>query len=169
MARRTAAPVEPRRALAQPALSPDGSEVAFVSGDDIWAAPARGGVARLLVSHEATESRPLYSPDGARLAFVSDRAGSDDLYVLELGVGNGNQAKVWLDEFVRLDREHGFLTHGRVVSTHDDSAASLSRTFNFEPSGDALAAPHAAPHGEDGHTGPESDRAQRQLQAFVFH
>ena len=31
----------------------------------------------------------------------------EDLYVLELGVGNGNQAKVWLDEFRRLDREHG--------------------------------------------------------------
>ena len=31
----------------------------------------------------------------------------EDLHVLELGVGNGNQAKVWLDEFLRLDREHG--------------------------------------------------------------
>ena len=30
----------------------------------------------------------------------------EDLYVLELGPGNGNQAKVWLDEFVKLDREH---------------------------------------------------------------
>ena len=29
----------------------------------------------------------------------------EDLHILELGVGNGNQAKVWLDEFVRLDRE----------------------------------------------------------------
>lgn len=29
-----------------------------------------------------------------------------DLHVLELGVGNGNQARVWLDEFARLDREH---------------------------------------------------------------
>lgn len=31
----------------------------------------------------------------------------EDLYVAEIGVGNGNQAKVWLDEFVRADREHG--------------------------------------------------------------
>jgi hypothetical protein len=29
----------------------------------------------------------------------------EELHVLELGVGNGNQAKVWLDEFLRLDRE----------------------------------------------------------------
>jgi hypothetical protein len=31
----------------------------------------------------------------------------DELHVLELGVGNGNQARVWLDEFRRLDRELG--------------------------------------------------------------
>jgi len=31
----------------------------------------------------------------------------DELYVLELGVGNGNQAKTWLDEFAKLDAEHG--------------------------------------------------------------
>ena len=31
----------------------------------------------------------------------------DELYVVELGVGNGNQAKVWLDEFKAMDLERG--------------------------------------------------------------
>lgn len=31
----------------------------------------------------------------------------EELFVAELGVGNGNQARAWLDAFVRLDREHG--------------------------------------------------------------
>ena len=35
------------------------------------------------------------------------RALPEQLYVLELGVGNGNQARVWLDAFLRLDRERG--------------------------------------------------------------
>jgi Putative S-adenosyl-L-methionine-dependent methyltransferase len=35
------------------------------------------------------------------------RALSEELYILELGVGNGNQARVFLDEFARLDRERG--------------------------------------------------------------
>jgi hypothetical protein len=35
------------------------------------------------------------------------RALPDELYVLELGVGNGNQARTWLDEFAQLDRRHG--------------------------------------------------------------
>ena len=60
----------------EPALSPDGSEIAFVSGGDIWTVAAAGGEAHLMVSHPATESRPLFSPDGRRLAFGSARTGS---------------------------------------------------------------------------------------------
>src|SRR4030088_651712 len=66
----------------EPSLSPNGSEIAFVSGGDIWTVPAAGGEARLLVSHPANESRPLYSPDGRRLAFISTRTGGGDIYVL---------------------------------------------------------------------------------------
>src|SRR5216110_2362350 len=71
----------------EPALSPDGAEIAFVSGGDIWTVPAAGGDARLLVSHPANESRPLYSPDGRRLAFISTRTGNGDIYVLTLDTG----------------------------------------------------------------------------------
>ena len=56
--------------FSEPALCPTRPEIAFVSGGDIWVAPAKGGEAHLLVSHPAEESRPLYSPDGTRLAFV---------------------------------------------------------------------------------------------------
>jgi hypothetical protein len=38
----------------------------------------------------------------------------DELYVLELGVGNGNQARVWLDEFVHLDKLHGSRYYRRL-------------------------------------------------------
>src|SRR5690606_15163813 len=78
---------EGRPSYAEPGISPDGAEIAFVSGGDIWSVPASGGEARLLVSHPATESRPLFSPDGRFLAFVSDRTGNGDIYVLELATG----------------------------------------------------------------------------------
>ena len=35
------------------------------------------------------------------------RALPEQLYVMELGVGNGGQARTWLDEFAELDRRHG--------------------------------------------------------------
>ena len=72
----------------EPAISPDHSEIAFVSGGDIWTVAASGGEARLLVSHPANESRPLYSPDGRRLAFVSTRTGNGDIYILTLESGD---------------------------------------------------------------------------------
>jgi Tol biopolymer transport system component/C-terminal processing protease CtpA/Prc len=72
----------------EPGISPDGSQIAFVSGGDIWTVPAAGGAARLLVAHSAHESRPLYSPDGSMLAFNSNRNGGQDVYVMELASGN---------------------------------------------------------------------------------
>ena len=78
------------------------------------------------------------------------RALPDQLHVLELGVGNGNQARVWLDEFVELDREHGrdyyrrlhylmgdYSPHrartarGRAVAHHGDHVSAL---FSTRPS-----------------------------------
>ena len=75
------------RSFAEPSLSPDGSEIAFASGGDIWVVPSAGGDAHLLVSHGAEESRPLWSPNGRRLAFLSNRAGDPDIYVLDLDSG----------------------------------------------------------------------------------
>lgn len=74
-------------ALAEPGISPDGSEIAFASGGDIWTVPAGGGAARLLVAHSAHESRPLYSPDGRSLAFNSNRNGGEDVFLMDLETG----------------------------------------------------------------------------------
>lgn len=70
-----------------PAISPDGKEIAFISGGDIWTVPSTGGEARILVSNPATESRPLYSPDGRYIAFHSTRSGNGDIYVLNMASG----------------------------------------------------------------------------------
>ncbi|HEX9163050.1 MAG TPA: S41 family peptidase [Thermoanaerobaculia bacterium] len=82
VAAQTAAP-----ALSEPGISPEGREVAFVAGGDIWTVPTGGGEARLLVSDAAMEIRPLYSPDGKMLAFTSTRTGNGDVYVLDFASG----------------------------------------------------------------------------------
>ncbi len=75
-------------AYAEPALAPDGSDIAFVSGGDIWTVPSVGGEARLLVSNAANDTHPVYSPDKTRLAFVSTRSGGGDVYVLTFATGD---------------------------------------------------------------------------------
>ena len=69
---------------ADPAISPDGSEIAFSSGGDIWTVSANGGEAHLLISDPAFDSNPIYSPDGKYLAFNSTRTGNGDIYIYNL-------------------------------------------------------------------------------------
>ena len=97
--------------FAEPGISPDGSTIAFVSGGDVWEVPARGGDARLLVSHPSTESRPLFSPDGKRLAFASSRSGGGDIYVLSLG--SGDLIRLTFDDAVELPT--GWSADGKYV------------------------------------------------------
>ena len=92
----------PKPALAEPALSPDGREIAFASGGDIWTVPAAGGVAHLLVTDPATESRPIWSPDGAELAFLSTRNGAPNIYILTLATGAVRRL-TWSDAAEQLD------------------------------------------------------------------
>jgi tricorn protease len=109
----------------EPAVSPDRSEIAFVSGGDIWTAPTGGGEARLLVSHAAMESRPLYSPDGKKLAFVSTRTGNGDIYVLALDTGElrrltFDEALDQLDAWSRDGRWLYFSSTGRDIAGMND-------------------------------------------------
>src|SRR5689334_5677891 len=80
----TNAQPKPQYYFSDPTISPDNSQIAFVSGGDIWTVASSGGVARLLVSNPAMESRPLYSADGKFLAFTSNRTGNGDVYTLNL-------------------------------------------------------------------------------------
>jgi tricorn protease len=73
--------------FAEPSVSPDHSEIAFVSGGDIWSVPSAGGTARLLAATGGAARRPLFSPDGKRLAFVSTQPGAGGIYVLTLDGG----------------------------------------------------------------------------------
>jgi hypothetical protein len=77
-------------AYAEPGIAPDGREIAFSSGGDIWSAPAAGGDAHLLVAGPGTDRRPMFSPDGRELAFVSTRTGGGDIYVLTFATGPGD-------------------------------------------------------------------------------
>ena len=68
--------------LRYPAISPDGSTVAFEYKGDLWTVPAAGGAATLLTVGDSYEYAPVWSHDGRSLAFASDRYGNFDVFVM---------------------------------------------------------------------------------------
>lgn len=86
--------------VADPQISPDGAQVAFVQvrmdaaanqqKSNLWLVPADGsGQPRQLTSGPRRDQRPRWSPDGRSLAFLSnrEREWAADLYVLDLRGG----------------------------------------------------------------------------------
>ena len=89
--------------LAQdPALSPDGSVLAFAWRGDVWSVPVKGGAARQLTQHPAIESAPAFSPDGKQIAFVSDREGGRQVYVMAANGGEPRQL-TWHSEGFQIE------------------------------------------------------------------
>jgi len=74
-----------------PAWSPDGLTIAYSTGSSIQRAPALGGKSQTLVARCGDCGRPAWSPDGLSLAFHCDKAGNQEVYVLDLGSGDLRQ------------------------------------------------------------------------------
>jgi dipeptidyl aminopeptidase/acylaminoacyl peptidase len=104
----------------QPALSPDGTRVAYVVRtldddsdlpvDQLWVVGTGGDVARRLTSGTA-DSTPRWSPDGSRLAFLRAHDGAPQVWVLAADGGEPEQvtslplgagAPVWSPDGTRI-------------------------------------------------------------------
>ncbi|RLQ22568.1 amidohydrolase [Seongchinamella sediminis] len=72
-------------------VSPDGSTIAFDLLGDIYTLPITGGEASPVTSGLAWDIQPRFSPDGSELAFISDRAGGDNVWLLDLASGEPRQ------------------------------------------------------------------------------
>jgi len=68
--------------LRYPAISPDGSKIAFTYQGDIYSVSISGGEAKRLTIHEAYESKPVWSPDGNNIAFSSMRYDNNDVFLM---------------------------------------------------------------------------------------
>jgi tricorn protease len=65
-----------------PALSSDGSRVAFSFQGDIWVMPTGGGEAFRMTIHEGYDGWPRWSSDDSLIAFSSNRFGNYDVFVM---------------------------------------------------------------------------------------
>ncbi len=66
--------------LRHPAVSPDGTTIAFTYAGRIWRVPAAGGEAVPLTDPDHFSTRPVWSPDSAKIAFASKPHGNLDIF-----------------------------------------------------------------------------------------
>jgi TolB protein len=84
-----------------PVFSPDGRQIAFMSGRDgnpeIYVMNADGSNLRRLTNHPAEDGSPTWSPSGSQIAFTSGRTGKPQIYIMNAADGSGLQ-RVTVDE-----------------------------------------------------------------------
>jgi serine/threonine protein kinase/Tol biopolymer transport system component len=86
-------PIDFRVAQRRPALSPDGTLIAFFQNEpgvpwgDIWIIPATGGVARRLTWDSSRWGGLTWTPDSRYIVFSSERGGSMTLWKVPVAAG----------------------------------------------------------------------------------
>ena len=77
------AAVRQAKGIVSPILSPDGKRVVFEALNQLWIMDI-GGKPLALTSDKFYKEDPAWSPDGKSISYSSDKAGTEDLYVLDL-------------------------------------------------------------------------------------
>ncbi len=110
-----------------------GDAIIFVSDDDLWRAPATGGIARRLTAGLSEPSTPCFSPDGSQVAFVGRDEQHPEIYLMPSD-GAPARRMTWLgpDVIVR-----GWTPEGRIlfVSTYGQPFFRNYRAFTMDPNG----------------------------------
>jgi Tol biopolymer transport system component/imidazolonepropionase-like amidohydrolase len=134
-----AAGPQPVRGLMHPAISPDGTRIAFAALGDLWMVSTQPGqaVPQRLTDDVFVETNPVWSPDGRELAYSSDRDGAVALWIRDLGSGRdrrvaaGGTTGAWSPDGTRL----AFLDTESVLKVVEVATREERRAHDrlFEP------------------------------------
>jgi len=105
-------------------VSPDGRTIVFDLLGDIYVMPVAGGEARAIASGVAWDMQPKWSPDGRHIAFTSDRAGGDNIWIMDADGSNPTQVS---KESFRLLNQPEWSPDGQFIvgRKHFTSSRSL--------------------------------------------
>ncbi|HEX7047154.1 MAG TPA: amidohydrolase family protein [Gammaproteobacteria bacterium] len=94
-------------------VSPDGETIVFDLLGDIFTIPFDGGEAKQITSGMAWDMQPRYSPDGDEIAFTSDRAGGDNIWIMN---ADGSEPRQLTDESFRLLNNPTWTPDGEYIA-----------------------------------------------------
>lgn len=80
----------PVNGIVRPAVSPDEQSLVYSALGDLWLAPLAGGEATPLTRDESLDAGAAFSPDGSNLVYASDRSGTMDLWIKQMGSSTGS-------------------------------------------------------------------------------
>lgn len=105
-------------------VAPDGQSLAFTLLGDIYTMPITGGTPTRIADGMAWEVHPRFSPDGKRIAFTSDRAGGDNIWIMN---ADGSDKKQLTKEDFRLLNQPSWSPDGEyiVAKKHFTTGRSL--------------------------------------------
>lgn len=72
-------------------VSPDGKDIVFDLLGDLYTMPITGGAATLLSGGIAFDVQPRYSPNGRYISYTSDKAGGDNIWIMNRDGSNKKQ------------------------------------------------------------------------------
>lgn len=98
----------------EPAISPNGSRLAFSFEGDLWIVGAFGGTARKITRGSDFDRRPFWSHDGRSIAFARIRDGVQNLWILDLS----DEIERQLTYHESADWPSGFTPDDRAVIFH---------------------------------------------------
>jgi hypothetical protein len=146
---------EPRRLTGNegtdrdPAWSPDGRSIAFASDlenpafqqyaseTEIYVMDADGNNPRRFTDANGASYTPTWSPDGRWIVFVSDRSGDADLYIMDGGMGEGENLLTFDDNGAE-DRNPVFTPDGRWVAFASNRESPNFQVYIVDLRGDEV-------------------------------
>lgn len=110
-----------------PAVSPDGTKVAYLRGGDIWTMSVDGSEPTPLTQTPAVERSPAWSPDGARIAFVSLVGGENRVFVMNADGSNATTVVKGYDNLVATGVLEDLQTIAKIKPGLDEGPGDLGQ------------------------------------------
>jgi imidazolonepropionase-like amidohydrolase/Tol biopolymer transport system component len=104
-------------------VSPDGREIVFDLLGDLYTIPVAGGEAKALTSGIPWDMQPRYSPDGKFIAFTSDRAGGDNIWIVDR---DGKNPKQVTKEAFRLENSPAWSPDSQYLAARKNYTGTRS-------------------------------------------